>query len=406
MSCLQLYQWIDRVTSRFPTLSPCQARSLAQYSFGLVLAQACGLTAVTMALAKLLGQAANTCRQRLREWYQEAAAKAGADRTEVDPAACFGPLLDWVLAGWPCRRLALALDPTYLGDRFIVLAVAVVYRGCAVPVAWVIRDAQQQGSWLPCWRGLLAQLATRVPKDWTVTVLSDRGLESAELFEAITGLGWHPLMRAKGAAQFRPDGWCAFWPLRRLVPAVGRRWKGRGHAYKSLKRPLRCTLLACWEAGHAEAWLVLTDLAPQDADAAWYGWRCWIEQGFKVAKRGGWQWQRTRMTDAGRAERLWVVLAVATLWLLEVGGVADAAIPPETVPALGGGPAAARGPVPREGERLHSAFREGLYTVLAALWRGEPLPQGRFLPEDWPAIREVHDPLTEEDVLATELPTP
>jgi Transposase DDE domain len=393
MSCPQLYQWTERVTSRFVTLSRCQARLLAQYSFGLVLAQACGLRAVAVALAKLLGQAPNTVRQRLREWYLEAAAKAGDDRTEVDPAACFGPLLDWVLATWAQPRLALALDPTYLGDRFIVLAVAVVYRGCAVPVAWVVRDAQQQGSWLPCWRGLLAQLATRVPAGWAVTVLADRGLESADLFGAITALGWHPLLRVKQGAQFRPDGWRHFWPLPRLVPRVGCCWKGRGHAYKTLKQPLRCTLLARWEPGHAEPWLVLTDLGPHDADAAWYGWRCWIEQSFKVAKRGGWQWQRTRMADAERASRLWVVLALATLWLLEVGGSADPAVPPETLPAVGRPAAAARG-------RLHSAFREGLYTILAALWRGEPLPQGRFLAQGWPAVSEVHDLLTEQDLLA------
>jgi Transposase DDE domain len=400
MSCSQLYHWTDRVTSRFPTLSRCQARLLALYSFGLVLAHSCGLSAVALALAKLLGQAANTLRQRLRDWYLEADAKAGADRTEIDPAACFGPLLDWVLATWDCPRLALALDATYLGDRFIVLAVAVVYRGCAVPVAWVVRDAHQQGSWLPCWRGLLAQLATRVPRGWTVTVLSDRGLESADLFATVTGLGWHPLMRVKGAGQFRPDGWHGFWPMPRLVPRVGGRWKGRGHAYKSLKRPLRCTLLACWEAGHEEPWLVLTDLAPRDADAAWYGWRCWVEQSFKVAKRGGWQWQRTRMDSAERAARLWAVLALATLWLVEVGGSADLAVPPETVPALG------RPAVPPEalpaGGRLHSAFRAGLYTILAALWRGEPLPRGRFVPQEWPAVSEVHEMLTEQQLLGNE----
>ena len=56
------------------------------------------------------------------------------------------------------------------------------------------------------------------------------------------------------------------------------------------------------------------------ADAAWYGLRVWIEQGFKLIKRGGWQWQRTRMTDPERAERLWLAVAVATLWLVSVGG--------------------------------------------------------------------------------------
>jgi hypothetical protein len=36
------------------------------------------------------------------------------------------------------------------------------------------------------------------------------------------------------------------------------------------------------------------------------------------------------MTDPERAARLWLAVAVATLWLLSVGGEADAAIPPST----------------------------------------------------------------------------
>jgi hypothetical protein len=35
-----------------------------------------------------------------------------------------------------------------------------------------------------------------------------------------------------------------------------------------------------------------------------YGWRCWIEQTCKLVKRGGWQWQQTRMTDATQVARL------------------------------------------------------------------------------------------------------
>src|SRR5207244_1194393 len=149
----------------------------------------------------------------------------------------------------------------------------------------------------------------------------------------------------KKAGHFRPAGWHRFWPLHRLAPRVGSRWRGRGEAYASRPDRLRCTLLACWEPGHDEPWLILTDLAPADADAVWYGWRCWVEQSFKLAKRGGWQWQRTRMEDPARAGRLWAVLALATLWLLEVGGAADAAVPAETVPAVGRGAG---------GRRLHA----------------------------------------------------
>ena len=60
--------------------------------------------------------------------------------------------------------------------------------------------------------------------------------------------------------------------------------------------------------------------------------RAWIEQGFKITKRAGWQWQRTHMTKPERAARLWLAVAVATLWLLSVGGEAEETIPASTVP--------------------------------------------------------------------------
>src|SRR5512134_4065652 len=89
-------------------------------------------------------------------------------------------------------------------------------------------------------------------------------------------------------------------------------------------------LLGCWDAGHQAAWLVLTDLPPSTAHACWYGLRAWIEQGFKRLKRGGWQWQYPRMDDPTRAERLWLAIALATWWLLAVGGEAEAELPAAT----------------------------------------------------------------------------
>src|SRR5262249_19563034 len=97
-----------------------------------------------------------------------------------------------------------------------------------------------------------------------------------------------------------------------------------------------CTLLAQWEVGYRDPWLIVTDLPPSQAQAAWYGIRSWIEAGFKDLKRGGWHWQQTAMTDPARAERLWLVLAVATLWVVSVGGQPGAALPPSGFQPLPG----------------------------------------------------------------------
>src|SRR5438093_774443 len=80
--------------------------------------------------------------------------------------------------------------------------------------------------------------------------------------------------------------------------------------------------------------------------AGWYGLRAWIEQGFKITKRAGWQWQRTQMTKPERAARLWLV----------------------------------------------SVFRRGWHLILVALLDQAPLPLGRFVPEPWPAVPAQQTP--------------
>ena len=127
----ELYQWIDTVVMRFPSLSKPQALGLALWSFGMILARSCSLTAVTDLLAPLLGQSFNTMRERLRDTYREADAKAGKQRAELDIALCWAPWLAWILDGWEGQQLAIAMDATSLGDRFVVLVICIVYRGCA-----------------------------------------------------------------------------------------------------------------------------------------------------------------------------------------------------------------------------------------------------------------------------------
>lgn len=126
----ELYQWQATLASRLPGLSKPLVGLLALWSLGMILARRCGLSSVCLFLSHALGRPYNSLRQRLREFYQEAAAKAGAkagrQRRDLVVADTFAPLLHWVLSGWTCKRLVLALDPTNLGDRFHVLCVSVV----------------------------------------------------------------------------------------------------------------------------------------------------------------------------------------------------------------------------------------------------------------------------------------
>jgi hypothetical protein len=369
-----LYQWEQRVATFFADWPPSRLSWLAWVRFGIVLAQSALLNHVALRLAVAVGQSFNTLRQRLRQLYRPHRDAAGRDDSFAF-TACFGPLLRWATAGFTDRRLALAIDPTNLGDRFTILTVSVVFRGSAVPVAWHVQRANAKGSWNEQWKRLLGLLRDALGDGWQVLVLSDRGLESKELFEAITAGGWHPFMRVKKAGHFRPEGWRKGQALKQFSPTVGSRWRGRGVAWPTSSR-LPCTRLACWEEGHEEPWLIVTDLAPGDARAVWYAWRSWIEQGFRDLKSDGWDWSKTRMTDPDRVARWWTAAALAALWVLEAGAEAQRLEIPATKAHVGADKPA-----------VTSLFALGLVWLAEQLGRGSVRCLRRLPQPDWP-----HDP--------------
>jgi len=386
-----LWQWQQTVSTYLPHLSKPQVTVLALWSFGMVLAQTCGLTTVAITLAYVLGCSERTIREQLRDWYRDAQHKSGAKRGRkrrtLEVSGCFAPLLCWVVA-WldpTCRQLALAMDASTLGQRFTILSISVVVRGCAIPVAWRIVAATQPGAWRPHWEALFGYLQGSVPAGWTVIVLADRGLYARWLFTTIQALGWHPFLRINRQGHYRLPASPISRPLTQVVSRVGQRWAGQVVCFTTPARQLACTLLARWDAGYRDPWLILTDLPPTAVDVAWYGLRAWIECGFKDSKRGGWHWEQTKMLDPARAERLWLAVAVATLWTVSVGCQAEVEQPQPQVRQLPERHIARKRATGQHPPRALSCFRRGRLVILAALCLGQPLPMGAILPELWPS---------------------
>ncbi len=199
--------------------------------------------------------------------------------------------------------MALALDATTFGQRFTVLCVSVLVNGCAIAVAWKVLAYKQKGSWQPYWQALHKQLDGVIPADWRVLVLADRGLSAPWLSRQIVAQDWHPFLRINVGAKACLKGsdrweWLAHW-----MPTVGQQWAGRVDCFAEKANRLECTLLICQEPGYAQAWVIVTDLRPEQVQAAWYRLRTWIEGGFKEVKRGQWGWQHTKMLDPERAAR-------------------------------------------------------------------------------------------------------
>ena len=248
----QLSEWTTTVSTNLPQRSKPQAAVLALWSFGIAFTRSCGRGTVATFLSLLLDKKLAAIEQRLYDWCLDAADKDGGKRQELDVSRCFVLLLRWIVALWTTKQLALTIDASSLGDRFVVLAISVVYRGCAIPVAWTILVANQKRAWRREWLRMLRLLRPAIPADWTVLVLADRGLYARWLFVRIVRLGWHPFLRINQGCKFRPEGKAKCVWLGGLCGQVGQRWRGRGTAFATKESQLECTLVAWWGAGHKE----------------------------------------------------------------------------------------------------------------------------------------------------------
>jgi hypothetical protein len=379
-----LQTWTEDVMAHFPDLSRPQATVLAEASFALMTVGQWGLDTLSGFLAALYGQPEPTVRSRLREWYCEADAKKGTCRQELDLCECFVPLLQGLceLAGPDTTHLALALDASTVRDRLTILCVSVLVGGGAIPVAWKMLPGNEPGAWKPHWQELLRTVSAAVPIDWFVVVTADRGLYASWLFEAIQANGWHPLLRINANGFMRTEGEMRWQALRDVVTAPGDTWRGRCTCFKT--SPLSCTLLATWDEGYADPWLLVSDLPPDEAEAWWYGLRSHIERGFRDTKRGLFQWHRARVTDPARAERMWLILALATLRLTAIGAQATPS-PSERKPDV-----MTMFPSPR---RL-SLLRRGMVIMLAALVLSLSWPQDGLQHHLWPSAEQPRRPFS------------
>ncbi len=397
MSCLdRLSPWESAVSTAFAHLSKAQIGGLVLWSAGIALSGSAGITQISALLAFMLCQGEQTVFQRLREWYLDAEQKSGHKRRDLEVSTCFAPLLAWVLRLWQSdqRQLPLVMDATALGNRWTILAISVVIRGCAIPVAWKVLAAEQPGSWRPYWEALLGALGQAVPPEWEVLVLADRGLYARWLWDAIRAWGWHPFLRLNVGCKARVPGEETFEWLSRWVPTPGTSWQGQVECFASKKGRVQGTLLMHWEPGYESAWVILTDLAPDKALVSWYGLRTWTEGGFKDFKRGRWGWHHSKMKRASSVERLWLAMALAQLWCVSLGCQAEAQLEAQWLHHEPGACLPAQHIAQRRRKRAKgqrpprrlSCVVRGKLILLAMQSQAAPLPLGVLQAGPWPQI--------------------
>ena len=224
--------WLTIIMQHRSQLSKPQATGLAMWSFGMVLARSCALTAVSQLLAAGMPRPEQTVRQRRRECYDDVPRTRGTKRQALGVETGLAPLLGGVVSWWQGPQLALAIDATTLGAPFVVLAVSVGYRGGAIPVAWVVLPACATHAWRREWLRLWRRRRPAIPRagrgsSWPMAAGMRRGGFDAS--RAWAGLRCCASTRVAAVGQQeRPTGGrCGPWRRGRVPVGAARAWPVR-----------------------------------------------------------------------------------------------------------------------------------------------------------------------------------
>lgn len=315
MSLLGVWQeWEEEVRRVLPGASVWQQRALAVFSLGVALAKHCGLARVADVVPGLAAVPSTTRRfERLlaNERLDVRAARAAIGAAVLEQARG--------------QTLWLALDETQQGHtttgaRLGMLALRLVYRERAIPLAWVCyRPGEAPASFPAMIDALIQEVAALVPPGTGVVLMTDRGLSWPALVDQCRRVGWSFLLRVQGQTRVRPpDGRAS--AIQDLAPRPGTRWQGAGCAFQDAGWRT-VNVVAVWPRGRDQPWLLVTDLPPTWQRCADYRHRMDEEESFRDDKAHGFSWDASHVRDPSHMDRLLLVLQLAAAFVLAQGVV-------------------------------------------------------------------------------------
>ena len=344
--------------------------TLAWAVVGLLLEKCVSLPAWATVIQSRARYAASRYR-RLHRWLRN---------EKVNPQAIYGPLIQAALAKWSEVFVYVALDTTVLWNKFVVIRASLVYRGRAIPLAWKVLKHASASVAFADYAPVLRRAAQLLPANWDVTLLADRGFCDEKLFPLLKELGWHLRIRGKGSLLVYRKGkkGCK---MARLCP---RRGEARfiHNVYITRQRIGPVHLALAWPAtGENDPWYIISD-EPTNLDTfAEYGLRVDFEESILDDKSNAFQVQKSEIDSADDLSRLFLVLAIGTLYLVSTG-----------VEVVKKG---LRRLVDTHWDRGLSYLKIGWRWLRRQLWLGLPLPHSMELdpapdPEPARASRRTH----------------
>jgi len=260
-------------------------------------------------------------------------------------------------------EIRLIADGTKVGFGHQLLMVSLAFRRRAIPIAWTWVKARRGHSSAVKQLALLAYVQRLIPPGVSVLLVGDSEFGAVEVIRQVEAWGWKYVLRQKANHLIRLSGgdWQHFGDA---VQRPGQSlWLGEGLLTREHAHP--SNLLAHWEKGEKEPWLLATNLSSRGETLRAYHRRMWVEEMFGDLKGNGFDLESTHLIHVLRLSRLTLAVVLLYIWFIAEGSW-----------AIKNGQ---RHLVDRADRRDLSIFQIGLRLVERCLTNAWPIPT-KFIP--------------------------
>ena len=277
---------------------------------GMILAKSVQLSAIANHIPDATDATARIA--KIRRWLKN---------PRIDTQSLYEPIIGHVLERWANRDVTIILDGCFVyGDRLQMQRLSLSHCFRALPLAWKVVSSKGLVSLDVC-KAMLDHAAKLLKRVRRVTFLADRGYRSRDWARKCRELEWDYSIRiANNTTLTFCDGHTS-------TPEELSIKQGQCRYLKQV----RLTLAADWECNLAICWTRATPKSPSELCVVMTnlhadGWvlrhyikRMHIEESFRDDKSGGFNLDDSRLTDPKRLDALLLALAIAVLWVYELG---------------------------------------------------------------------------------------
>ena len=218
------------------------------------------------------------------------------------------------------QTLTFVMDGSEVGRHCLALVVSVVYKGRALPIAWIVVRGSKGHFPVDTHVKLVQKVHELVPEGFTdVVFLGDGEFDGILLQAELEKYCWRYVCRTASNTILSHDGVeCAYQdiPLQ-----AGQRWS---MAEVSFTRKYYGPILAIgwWRRGCKEPIYLVTNLDSADEACQWYQKRFHIETFFSDQKSRGFHLHKSHLSDPARIAHLMLATCLAYLWIVYLGALA------------------------------------------------------------------------------------